>query len=93
MSIKKNKALLNFKFQKNDFFIESEDVKGFTIAGSDKIFHTAEVSFSEDRKRKLLYSAKVENPIAVRYGFEDCFESNLKTNSGLPISIFRTDNW
>lgn len=93
MSIKKNKALLKFKFQKNDFFIESEDVKGFTIAGSDKIFHTAEVSFSEDRKRILLYSAKVENPIAVRYGFEDCFESNLKTNSGLPISIFRTDNW
>ena len=93
MSVKKNKALLNFKFQKNDFFVESEDIKGFTIAGSDKIFHTAEVSFSKDKKRILLYSANVENPIAVRYGFEDCFESNLETNSGLPISIFRTDNW
>ncbi|MFT4757466.1 MAG: sialate O-acetylesterase [Vicingaceae bacterium] len=68
-------------------------MNGFALASDDKIFYPAQVSFSEDKKSLIIYNEKVNKPVAVRYSFEDCFESNLKTNSALPISIFRTDNW
>jgi sialate O-acetylesterase len=93
MSVKNNQAEIIFKFYNKDFFVESENVKGFAIAGSNKVFYPAKLRFNKDKKSITLYSEKVKNPVAVRYGFEDCFESNLKTNSGLPISVFRTDNW
>lgn len=91
--IKKDTITLRFKFQKNDYFLKSKNVTGFEIASYDKVFYPAQVSFNKDKKTLTIYSHQVKNPVAIRYGFEDCFESNLKTNSGLPISIFRTDNW
>lgn len=93
MSIVDDKIILRFKFQKNDNFLKSKNVNGFTLASHDKVFYPAQVSFNKDKKTLTIYSKQVKNPVAIRYGFEDCFESNLKTNSGLPISIFRTDNW
>ncbi|WP_298551434.1 sialate O-acetylesterase [uncultured Algibacter sp.] len=93
MIVKNSKVKLHFKFQKSDFFLKSKNIKGFVVASFDKVFYPAQVSFSEDKKSLIIYSEQVKKPVAVRYGFEDCFESNLKTNSGLPISIFRTDNW
>ncbi|WP_299119357.1 sialate O-acetylesterase [uncultured Winogradskyella sp.] len=91
MSTKDDKIKLQFKFQKNDYFLKTENVKGFEIASQDKVFYPAQVSFSKNKKTLIIYSDQVKNPAAIRYGFEDCFESNLKTKSGLPISIFRTD--
>ena len=91
MSTSGNQVILTFKFFNDDFFIENNNVNGFEIAGLDKIFHPAKVTFNTDGKRITLISENVDKPIAVRYGFEDCFESNLKTQSGLPLSIFRTD--
>ncbi|WP_282122010.1 sialate O-acetylesterase [Algibacter mikhailovii] len=93
MAIKKEKVLLKFKFQENDYFIKSDDVKGFAIASNDQVFYPAKVSFNADNKTLIIHSDKVKDPVAIRYGFEDCFESNLKTKSGLPIPVFRTDVW
>lgn len=93
MVIKDKYVTLEFKFQKDDLFEGNKDAKGFEVAASDKEFYPAKVLYSKDKKGIILYSDKVENPVAVRYGFKDCFESNLKTKSGLPISVFRTDNW
>lgn len=93
MSLKNNQAILSFKFHKNDFFIKNQNISGFAIASSDKIFYPAQVRLGQDKKSVILYSDKVKKPVAIRYGFEDCFENSLKTNSGLPVSVFRTDNW
>jgi sialate O-acetylesterase len=93
LSIKNNQIILHFKFQKNDFFIDSNKIAGFHIAGFDKKFYPAQVRLSLDKKKIILYTDKVQNPVAVRYGFGSCFESNLKTNSGLPLPVFRTDKW
>lgn len=91
--IKDSKVNLKFQFYNNDFFIKTEDVKGFTIAGENKVFYNAKVEFHKDGKQLILSNENVKNPVAVRYGFESCFESNLITKFGLPISVFRTDNW
>ncbi len=91
--IKNDEVHLKFNFFNNDQFISTENVKGFSIAGDDKIFYPAKVVFHKNGKQIILSNNQVKNPISVRYGFEACLESNLKTKSGLPISVFRTDNW
>ncbi|MBC3758655.1 sialate O-acetylesterase [Hyunsoonleella sp. SJ7] len=93
MEIKNNKVILSFHFDKNDSFVLTEKVNGFAIAGKDKVFHDADVVFGSDGRTLVLKNKNITNPEAVRYGFEDCFENDLKTKSGLPMSVFRTDNW
>lgn len=91
--IKDSELSLKFNFFNKDQFISSENVKGFSIAGSDKVFYPANVEFHKNGIELILSNQKVKKPVSVRYGFEACFESNLKTKSGLPISVFRTDQW
>ncbi len=91
--IKDNKVNLKFQFYDNDEFLETEKTKGFAIAGVDKVFYPAKVEFHKNRKQIILSTIHVQRPVAVRYGFEACFESNLQTKSGLPIAVFRTDRW
>ena len=57
------------------------------------MFYPAKVEFHKNRKQIILSTIHVQRPVAVRYGFEACFESNLQTKSGLPIAVFRTDRW
>lgn len=76
-----------------------EDIKGFEMAGDDKIFHPANASFSWiviNGKRTAsvaVTSTLVEHPVAVRYCFRNFQLGNLKNNAGLPLFPFRTDNW
>lgn len=93
MKIVDNRAILNFKFFKKDFFTANQTIRGFSIAGDDKVFYPASVSVNKDRKSLTVYHKNVAKPVAVRYGFSSCFESNLQTQSNLPLSIFRTDSW
>lgn len=93
MKIKSNQVKIRFKFWDKDYFIHTDDVKGFQIAGANKVFHPAKIVFDNRKKCITLNNEKIINPVAVRYGFEDCFVSNIQTKSGLPISIFRTDSW
>lgn len=72
-------------------FVESSDVKGFVVAGSDRVFHKAK-AYTENGK-VVVYSDEVEIPVAVRYGWADNPECTLKTASGFSVAPFRTDNW
>jgi sialate O-acetylesterase len=67
-------------------------LKGFTIAGSDRVFHWAKAHIRGDQV--WVYSERVENPIAVRYGWaSNPDDVNLYNAEGLPASPFRTDEW
>jgi sialate O-acetylesterase len=73
--------------------VESE-LKGFAIAGSDKIWHWAKAKISADGKSVILTTDKVKEPVAVRYAYRwNPIHSNLYNEEGLPASPFRTDNW
>lgn len=67
-------------------------LKGFEIAGEDRVFHPARARINRD-KTLSVWSDTVENPVAVRYGFKNCAEATLFNVSGLPASSFRTDEW
>lgn len=65
---------------------------GFAIAGADKKWVWADAEI--DGKTVVVSSAKVPNPVAVRYSWaESPCGGNLVNQAGLPSPVFRTDNW
>jgi sialate O-acetylesterase len=70
----------------------SENVKGFEIAGADKVFHSAKAIIKNNKV--IVSSDEVKNPVAVHYGWaDDDTEINLFNKEKFPASPFRTDNW
>ncbi len=63
----------------------------FAIAGPDRRFVEAEAAI--DGQTVLVRSARVREPVAVRYGWADSPSCNLYNAAGLPASPFRTDDW
>ena len=67
-------------------------LKGFEIAGADKVFHAAKAII--ENNKVILSSEKVSNPVAVHYGWaDDDTEINLFNKEKFPASPFRTDDW
>ena len=67
-------------------------LNGFAIAGEDRVFHWARAHIKGDKV--FVFSDKVKQPVAVRYGWADNpADVNLYNMEGLPASPFRTDDW
>lgn len=64
----------------------------FEIAGNDQQFYPAKATLKSNNKLSVT-SQQVNNPVAVRYGFQNYFTGNLFNSAGLPASPFRTDKW
>ena len=76
-----------------------EDIRGFEIAGEDRVFRPAVAQhFWQpgggywDEAIKVS-SPDVPNPIAVRYCFRNFQLGNMKNGANLPLFPFRTDEW
>ena len=67
-------------------------VKGFEIAGADKVFHPANAYVHSYREVKVS-SDKVKEPVAVRYAFRNFIPCDFMSVLGLPVVPFRTDSW
>ena len=81
----------------SDMLAENSDIKGFSIAGPDHVWHVAKAYYTGNNLRfgwpVVVESPEVLHPVAVRYAWADNPECNLKTVSGLPVGPFRTDDW
>lgn len=67
-------------------------LKGFEIAGEDKVFHFAKAYIENDKV--VVYNKNIPNPKAVHYGWsDDAGECNLYNKENFPAAPFRTDNW
>jgi sialate O-acetylesterase len=67
-------------------------VKGFEIAGEDKVFYFAKAQILNDKV--MIFSEKVPNPVAIHFGWaDDASDNNLYNKEGFPADSFRTDNW
>lgn len=70
----------------------SEHLKGFEIAGADKVFYAAKAIIKGNTI--VVAADQVTNPVAVRYGWaDDDTEINLFNKEKFPASPFRTDQW
>lgn len=94
MEIKENQIILTFDktgsgLSSSD---DSESVKGFEIAGADKVFYAAKAIIKNNTV--IVSCEKVPNPVAVHYGWaDDDTEINLFNKEKFPASPFRTDDW
>ena len=69
-----------------------EDLQGFEMAGSDRVFHPAHATYYWT-KGIILTCPEVKAPVAVRYAFRNWGYGNVKNGALLPLFPFRTDNW
>ncbi|MEO5713582.1 MAG: sialate O-acetylesterase [Luteolibacter sp.] len=68
------------------------DARGFTICGEDKVWHPA-VGKIKGADAVEVTSPDVAAPVAVRYAWADNPVCNLYTESNLPVTPFRTDDF
>lgn len=69
-------------------------IKGFEIAGPDRIFIPARAEYVPGKPEVVVSSEIVSEPVAVRYAFRNVPEAATLTNTGgLPAFPFRTDDW
>jgi sialate O-acetylesterase len=89
MKVEGANAVLKFTHLGGGLFAKDGELKGFTIAGADKVFHPAQAKIVGDTI--VVNAAKVPQPVAVRYGWANVPEGNLFNRAGLLASPFRTD--
>ena len=86
------KSYVYFKVGGRGIGPRNEILKGFEVAGEDRVFYPAT---AETTKRDCIVvkCPQVKNPVAVRYGFRNWCEASVFSTAGIPASPFRTDNW
>lgn len=92
--IKGNQIILTFDNIGSGLITPDQNgiLKGFEIAGADKIFYPAKAIIKNNKI--IVSSEKVPNPTAVHYGWaDDDTEINLFNKEKFPASPFRTDDW
>lgn len=89
--IKGDKMELDFGQKQDGFQIKGTTLKGFTIAGPDRVFYPAEAMVQNGKI--IVFSPEVSIPLAARYGWADNPDCNLYGENGLPVATFRTDCW
>jgi len=105
----KSSSFKDMNIQNDTVFIHTQDnywcdapfelIKGFEIAGENKVFYPAIASHFWQPgggywdEAIILTSPEVKKPVAVRYCFKNFQIGNVKNGAGLPLFPFRTDNW
>ena len=94
MEINGNKIILSFNHIGSGLTTTDKYgyLKGFEVAGEDKVFRYAKAAIIGDKV--VVYSNGVDMPKAVRYGWaDDAGDCNLYNVEGFPAPPFRTDDW
>ncbi len=91
MKIEGSVVKLTFDHAKNGLTTFGKPLEHFTIAGENQRFVPANAAIT--REGITVFSPQVENPVAVRYAFDDFVIGELFNTEGLPASSFRTDDW
>ena len=80
-------------FENADIGVISKDSvqTGFVIAGQDRRFLPATAVI--EGNTVVLSNKEVKNPVAARFGFDNASLPKLFSREGLPVNLFRTDDW
>jgi sialate O-acetylesterase len=84
------RAVLKFSHAADGLVAQGGELKGFTIAGADKVFQPARAVIVGDTVE--VSTDGVSAPTAVRYAWANVPEGNLYNRAGLPASPFATDS-
>ena len=91
MKNEKDKIRIEFNNAENGLVAKGKTITEIYIAGEDRQFQPA---MAKIEGNTLLVSNKtIKAPVAVRFGFSNSAVPNLFSNEGLPVNLFRTDDW
>ena len=90
-TIEKDKIRIKFNNVTTGLKATEETISCFEIAGEDKIFYPAQVKINNNTV--LVFNKNIKNPLAVRFAFSNTAIPNLFNKEGLPVNLFRTDDW
>jgi sialate O-acetylesterase len=90
MRVEKGKVRVNFS-DAGSGLVSKGPLTGFFIAGEDKNFIPANAKI--EGSSVLVWSKDVSQPVAVRYAFQNSQMLNLYNKEGVPVNLFRTDDW
>ncbi len=89
--IDKDKISIEFTHTGSGIVCKDKELTNFEIAAADQVFYTAVAKIVGD---KIVVSHKnISKPVAVRYAFNNTAIGNVFNKEGLPLNLFRTDNW
>lgn len=91
MKIEKDKIRISFKYAESGLMTKGKLPTEFYIAGEDRKFIPATAKI--DGNTVLVWSKEVKNPVAVRFGFTNSAMPDLFSKDGMPVNLFRTDDW
>ncbi|MFN7930272.1 MAG: sialate O-acetylesterase [Blastocatellia bacterium] len=91
MKIEGSRVVLNFNHTGSGLEAKGGELKGFLVAGEDKVWHEAKAEVQG--KKVIVLSTAVTKPVAVRYAWAKYPTCNLYNKEGLPAVPFRTDDW
>ncbi len=87
-----NRVTLTFDHVGSGLVTKGDALKGFAVAGDDRVFHWASAKINADHT-VTVWSDAVAQPVAVRYGWANNPAVTLYNKEGLPACPFRTDDW
>lgn len=93
MQIEKDKIRISFTNALKGLMIKGKTATDFYIAGADKVFVPAQAKLDGNGTTIVVWAKTIKNPVAVRFGFSNTSMPNLFSNEGLPVNLFRTDDW
>ena len=85
-----NKIEVQFKYNQGLHYA-GEKLNDIFIAGFDKKFIKASAII--ENNKLIVSSPEINEPVAVRYSWNNTGSANLFNNDNLPASPFRTDDW
>lgn len=93
VTLEGNSILLDFKYAENG--LKTRDDKAptlFEITGAEKVFYPAIATIINNNQVRII-SSSVPYPVAARLGWSYIKTTNLISDFGLPVSVFKTYNW
>lgn len=92
VSLEGDKAVLTFS-NRYGGLNPNLDLKGFEVAGDDRVFHPATATEDWNTYKVTVSSPEVADIKAVRYCFKNFAPGTLHDMMGMPLIPFRTDSW
>ena len=90
-AIEKDKIKIQFSNAGNGLMVKGDKISSFEIAGEDKVFVAAQAKISGNSV--IVSNKNIKIPVAVRFAFNNTATPNLFNKEGLPVNLFRTDDW
>jgi len=91
MKNEKDKIRILFENAENGLISKDKSITELYIAGEDRQFQPALARI--DGNSIIVWNKAIKIPVAVRFCFTNTAISNLFSKEGLPVNLFRTDNW